>query len=446
MKDIKGYIGKKFAVQCSSKEEWQKIMDLAPDKLFTTTNHFNNSLVKVISLNDFGTYWSYSTKEEIESTGYTILPASDFLGKTKKEMFYEGDYIVTLINDGDCGKVNYCSKQREDSSSLKPVIDTKGYHHNSNWEFLASDTSNTKWRYATPEEIAEYERIGKPYDVTTLHKQPNFVVGKWYKFNWDWHSKTNGETIIKVKGVEKDRVTTEGRIYMYRDRDVNFIGVDCYNFSEISNIRELTDLSEIQQYLPEGHPDKIVKPKSLVGRYLKALVDNPNSGANVNKDDYGVIVNSNFVNFPNNKGYSCSAAILYFTENPNKQFFEDKYELMPEGFKPPEKLPKYVKCIQGYGCAKLGYIYDTSNNEESQKLFHLTWEEVLIDFEHLGNKFEISTKEEFEKQNDSTSMTPKGEFNEGLLPYKKEEKPHIVNVQTTCVNLRTKTKNKYLTL
>lgn len=168
-----------------------------------------------------------------------------FLGKTKKEMFYEGDYIVTLINDGDCGKVNYCSKQRKDSSSLNPVIDTKGYHHNSNWEFLASDTSNTKWRYATPEEIAEYERIGKPYDVTTLHKQPNFVVGKWYKYN-NWYIKYSHTDIDNIF-VSSEEISPS-KVHEY-----------CKSlFGECNSEKvELTDLSEIQQYLPEGHPDKI---------------------------------------------------------------------------------------------------------------------------------------------------------------------------------------------
>lgn len=93
------------------------------------------------------------------------------LPETKKEMFYEGDYIVTLINDANCGKVNYCSKQSKDSDYLQPVIDTKGYPNNGNSKFLSTDTSNTKWRYATKEEAEAYERIKKPYDVTVLQKK-----------------------------------------------------------------------------------------------------------------------------------------------------------------------------------------------------------------------------------------------------------------------------------
>jgi hypothetical protein len=103
-----------------------------------------------------------------------------------------------LINDANCGKVNYCSKQSKDSDYLQPVIDTKGHTCNGNSKFLSTDTSNTKWRYATKEEADEYERIGKPYDVTTLKSKEKsipeyvecikpkvgFTVGKIY--NWPY--------------------------------------------------------------------------------------------------------------------------------------------------------------------------------------------------------------------------------------------------------------------
>lgn len=134
--------------------------------------------------------------------------------ETKKEMFHEGDYIVTLINDANCGKVNYCSKQDIDCRYLKPVIDTKGYPNNGNSKFLYTDTSNTKWRYATPEEAAEYERIGKPYDVTTLQKKEesipeyveciksitnSFTVGKIY--DWPYPINDQGDRrAIPIQG------------------------------------------------------------------------------------------------------------------------------------------------------------------------------------------------------------------------------------------------------
>ena len=88
--------------------------------------------------------------------------------KEQQTMFKKGDYIVTLINDGDCGKVNYCSKQRIDHIYLHPEKDRTGRKDNDNNTFEFSDKSGWKWRFATKEEGEEYEKHGKPYNVTNL--------------------------------------------------------------------------------------------------------------------------------------------------------------------------------------------------------------------------------------------------------------------------------------
>lgn len=103
--------------------------------------------------------------------------------KEEQTMFKKGDYIVTLINDGDCGKINYCSKQNEDIEYLCPEIDTKGIKNNGNATFKFSDKSGFKWRFATKEEGEEYERHGKPYNVTNLlsssiPKKPTSYIAK----------------------------------------------------------------------------------------------------------------------------------------------------------------------------------------------------------------------------------------------------------------------------
>jgi len=88
--------------------------------------------------------------------------------KEEQTMFKKGDYIVTLVNDGDCGKVNYCIKQNQDNKDLYPEIDTKDIKGNGSTTFTFSDKSGLKWRFATKEEGEEYERQGKPYNVTNL--------------------------------------------------------------------------------------------------------------------------------------------------------------------------------------------------------------------------------------------------------------------------------------
>jgi hypothetical protein len=90
-------------------------------------------------------------------------------------MFKENDYIVTVtINrsglfDTSCAKENYCFKQRVNSACLSPDIDLEGSSTNSNCglKFNSGDRL-TDWRYATPQEIEEYDRLGKPFDVTLI--------------------------------------------------------------------------------------------------------------------------------------------------------------------------------------------------------------------------------------------------------------------------------------
>lgn len=100
--------------------------------------------------------------------------------KKEANMFKKGDYIVSLRKESsDWVKYNHCyihnGKNPDilytDKDSLNEVTSS------SNITFKSD-----KWRYATPEEIAEYDRLGKPYDVTTLNKQKDeALIGRYIK-------------------------------------------------------------------------------------------------------------------------------------------------------------------------------------------------------------------------------------------------------------------------
>lgn len=84
-----------------------------------------------------------------------------------------GQYIVTLefINNfkGNCGKENYCFKQRVTSNCMQPEVDLQGSKNNGHGILTFNGAEwLKKWRYATEAEKEEYDRLGKPYDVTTL--------------------------------------------------------------------------------------------------------------------------------------------------------------------------------------------------------------------------------------------------------------------------------------
>ena len=86
-------------------------------------------------------------------------------------MFEKGQYIVVLKDDAyNNNWQGYVFKQKYQCAEIRPEILMDGKINNS---YSYSDfTSTNFWRYATPEEIAEYERLGKPFDVTTIVSVP----------------------------------------------------------------------------------------------------------------------------------------------------------------------------------------------------------------------------------------------------------------------------------
>lgn len=104
--------------------------------------------------------------------------------KITSDVFKKGEYIV-LISDGQStgGTIlvqsnqfikNHCYKVRENNKFLRPELDSCGSTTNG-WECILYNPNKfhktRNWRYATQEEIDEYERRGKPYDVTELQKK-----------------------------------------------------------------------------------------------------------------------------------------------------------------------------------------------------------------------------------------------------------------------------------
>jgi len=132
--------------------------------------------------------------------------------------FKQGEYIVTLeINDFDttCAKNNYCFKQRVTKTNIEPWVDLFGGLLNGNNNLTFDKSERLKdWRYATKEEIAEYDRLGKPYDVTTLNKvevkpwKPK--LGEWVVFEPSLHAAgvTKGcwdrKMILQVGSIDSD--------------------------------------------------------------------------------------------------------------------------------------------------------------------------------------------------------------------------------------------------
>ena len=164
------------AVHCTTQEEFDFVLSKFNPQGLTTdmwSEYRDDTHITTASLNSY-LLGCFSLKDYFINNNYTILTFKQWCDKynhchVKEEpMFKKGDYIVTLIDNGGCGKVNYCSKQKYNEKYLSPEIDTRGDTDNGNIIFTFSDNSQTKWRFGTKEEGEEYERQGKPYDVGSL--------------------------------------------------------------------------------------------------------------------------------------------------------------------------------------------------------------------------------------------------------------------------------------
>jgi len=133
-------------------------------------------------------------------------------------------------------------------------FDEKEFKSNSLWCYR--DNGERNYRKSTKEEIEwlnECIRQGKFVELS----KPEFIIGKWYKSN----VASSKDYYIKVKNV----------------RDENHIEGDCirtldtkpYQENSYWDVKEsiqdalqrgpLTDLSEIQEYLPDGHIDRQIQ-------------------------------------------------------------------------------------------------------------------------------------------------------------------------------------------
>ena len=89
----------------------------------------------------------------------------------------------------------------------------------------------------------------------------NFIENKWYevtkaddlKYIIQVGKKTNNVIYFHI-GI---RVSTKEVVWDYRKNDW------CFSLSEIKDYKLLTDLSEIQEYLPDNHLDKVKIPKKV---------------------------------------------------------------------------------------------------------------------------------------------------------------------------------------
>lgn len=151
------------------------------------------------------------------------------------------EYVEALESSGICYKKGKIYKVKSiQGSSILTELDEKGSTTNG-WH-KDNFKPSTKEAYD-----AQFSK--------KVEEKPKFEVGKWYKFNNT--SFKNPKTYAKFLKIDDDKYFWFSEYI--GDENHRFYNGNWY-VDKVSNI--LTDLSEIQQYLPEGHPDKFEKKES----------------------------------------------------------------------------------------------------------------------------------------------------------------------------------------
>lgn len=138
MKQIKNYIGKEVAVQCSSQEEWNKIIELISE---VKSNHgptqkylYNNltqETIDCLNLKMGGIPIGASSKDNYLKNGYIVFPASDFLeeeSKFEEGKWYKSKDSENLYRNISRNEVIWSIGRFEENYSVKETFE--------NWELL----------------------------------------------------------------------------------------------------------------------------------------------------------------------------------------------------------------------------------------------------------------------------------------------------------------------
>jgi hypothetical protein len=162
-----------------------------------------------------------------------------------------------------------------------------------NSKYFTWGESKQTYTKATPAQIAHYEACVKAGKYVEPESDTEFAVGKWYKYN--------ESSYFKCKKIEA--LGSYKRIY-HSDEicDKSYNNTPDYiasnDYEKYALEHPLEDLSEIQEFLPEGHEDLVVKPKSerylATMKFFEQLREPERSEAIANYDeDYDTIVPEN---------------------------------------------------------------------------------------------------------------------------------------------------------
>ena len=235
--------------------------------------------------------------QEFLPKGYVDKISKPLNDKIECTEFKKGEYIV-LIDKGQSTSSsdelilseafiqNHCYKVKENGSYLMTELDSAGGTTNG-WVCIPYNPNkyhkNRNWRYATQEEIDEYERRGKPYDVTELEKsvlsmeeiqeecKKRFPIGCTY-------ISTNGETHVLKKDsrtytiVEQKVWAHSGAECLYKNgKWATLVSLPEKNNVEVPEYIECTETQE--SYFIKGNVYKVIDSNNLRSARLVSNIE-----------------------------------------------------------------------------------------------------------------------------------------------------------------------------
>lgn len=243
-------------------------------------------------------------------------------------MFKKDDYIVCLYKSPAREtyiKSNYIFQQKEDNIRAYAKVDL--FKSQCYFDDIKFEDKDTVWRYATKEEIAEYNRLGKPFDVTTL-STITLITNNYYSCKI-----YNVETIFKYFQEYNNQITFH--YYVTESKEFNKKGYS-FESKNIKNVKEATQEEinwlnkciELNKFVSLEESKKKV---SYIGRKVKVLVTSSH-GACLEIGEIGIIKDSENIDFPSFKSYRFSD----FIKNPYN--YSHLLELLPEDYQETKEV------------------------------------------------------------------------------------------------------------
>lgn len=287
----------------------------------------------------------------------------------------QGDYIFK--SNGDNKDVTYLQVDRNSFSDYGDMSPGNGFK-----SYKLPTDEQKHW-------FLECEKVNKfiSYEEAMKTFIQKFKTGKWYKL---------GEWISKFSHLKNNEFWGENICMKDNYRDpLGWLDLDAYTPKLITN------LEEIQQYLPANHPDKV--SNSLIGRYLKALINAPFSIGRANKGDYFIILDD----FIQCKLVKDSSTWAY--KEKNEKINPEVWELMPVGFCPNQvdikewSVGSYAvllndsKSMSGLKKGFIDVIEENDTNEEICFKSYCTYNIIDLSYQD-GDEFKwFATKSEAEE-------------------------------------------------